>query len=81
MVFIFLKVFEELGRTLSMLTPPPPEAVQLWEVLLSGPLTHLIRIPTDHPSLCSQGFSVLSTIGPHIMDSIKVISVYPISIK
>ncbi len=66
------QVFEELGRTLSMLNPPPPEAVEMWESLLSSPLTHLLHTPTDHPSLCSQSCSVLSTIGPHIMGSVKV---------
>ena len=75
-VLCLVQVFEELGRTLSTLNPPPTEAVKMWESLLSNPLTHLLHTPTDHPSLCSQSCSVLSTIGPHIMRSVKVTYMY-----
>ena len=65
-------MLEELCRALSTISPPPLEAIQLWEQLISGPLTQLLQDPSSHAPLCSQSCSVLATIGSNIIASIKV---------
>ena len=67
---LFHQLLEELCRAVS--DQHTTTALQMWELLLSGPLTPLLQSPSN-PSICAQAYAVLSTLGPSTMDQLNVV--------